>query len=97
MQNIAKRIKLPEMAELLSRSSKQFRKDIRNHKIPFILLGRTKLFDPVEVFEFLKKQSRLSQEQVLSDNFLRKGKIGKKKSAANFANKARYKKLLDIN
>jgi Sec-independent protein translocase protein TatA len=53
MREFNQRIKLPEMARLLSRSIKQFRADVSNYQIPYIQLGRNKLFDPKEVERYL--------------------------------------------
>lgn len=53
MKQFNQRIKLPEMARLLSRSSKQFRVDVFTYRIPHIQLGRNKLFDPEEVERYL--------------------------------------------
>ena len=53
MKEFNQRIKLPAMARLLSRSIKQFRADVCNYQIPYIQLGRNKLFDPEEVERYL--------------------------------------------
>lgn len=53
MKQFNQRIKLPEMACLLSRSPKQFRVDVFTYRIPHIQLGRNKLFDPEEVERYL--------------------------------------------
>lgn len=53
MKEFKQRIKLAEMARLLSRSVKQFRADVRNYNIPCIRLGRTMLFEPEEVERYL--------------------------------------------
>lgn len=46
-------LSLSEMAELLHRTPRQFRKDISARKIPHIQLGRKRLFDPEKVVEHL--------------------------------------------
>lgn len=95
MKMFSKRIKLPEMAKLLSRSAKQFRRDVANHEIPHLRLGRTKLFDAIEVFEFLSRQTRESSE------FSKAGKVKLKKQTLkqqiNFdEQKEHYKDLLKL-
>lgn len=60
MKQFNQRIKLPEMARLLSRSSKQFRADVSTYRIPHIQLGRNKLFDPEEVERYLIQNSQTS-------------------------------------
>lgn len=55
-------IKITEMAHLLSRSVKQFRTDVAAQGIPHVRLGRSKLFDPKQVIEYLLAQSNDSPE-----------------------------------
>lgn len=65
-KNFKHRVKLPEMARLLSRSPKQFRRDVANYEIPHLKLGRDKLFDPEEVEQLLLSKSfepRLSRSR----------------------------------
>lgn len=71
MKDFNQRIKLPEMARLLSRSIKQFRADVCNYQIPYIQLGRNKLFDPQEVEQYLieYKLSNSTSSATRSSNF----------------------------
>ncbi len=56
-------IKLSEMASILSRSAKQFRKDVEIYNIPFIKLGRTLLFDADKVNAYLYEQTAKLQKK----------------------------------
>lgn len=65
MKESKSHIKLSQMAQRLSRSIKQFRADVKKHRIPHLLLGRTKLFCPEEVEKHLAQQALLD---LLSQN-----------------------------
>ena len=58
MKEFKQRIKLAEMARLLSRSTKQFRVDVHNYEIPCLRLCRTCLFDPEEVEQHLREYNQ---------------------------------------
>ena len=53
MKEFNQHIKLSDMARLLSRSSKQFKKDVEIYNIPCIKLGRTLLFNSKKVTAYL--------------------------------------------
>lgn len=69
MKSFRERIKLPEMARLLSRSAKQFRADVKKYNIPHLRLGRDKLFDPEEVERFLTGEQEVVAKHTLSQSF----------------------------
>jgi len=54
MQDFVKKLTVNEMAELLRRSPKQFRVDVKKYNIPHIKIGGRKLFDYQEVENSLK-------------------------------------------
>lgn len=87
-------IKLSEMAKLLNRSAKQFRKDVAKQMIPHIILGKTKMFDQTEVENFLRSQTTNSAEiEVNKKNKRRKtSNSPKNKSTENL----HYKELLGL-
>ena len=58
MKEFTQWVKLPVMAQLLSRSVKQFRADVEKYHTPHIKLGRDKLFDPEKVIQFLLDKSQ---------------------------------------
>ncbi len=70
MSEIRKRIKLSEIAELLSRGAEQFRKEVIKYAIPHLRLGRDHLFDSEEVIEFLSAQIRKPEEVEMNSSLL---------------------------
>ena len=97
MKVFKERVKLPEMARILSRSTKQFRADVKRYAIPHLQLGRDKLFNPEEVEEFLTASQEISVT-LKSTELL----MGSKSLAASNAtnsetlNTKRYKSLLGL-
>ena len=59
------RIPLKEMARLLNRCEKTFRKYVIEYKIPHIRLGRDMLFNVAEVENYLKNLTMESQNSEL--------------------------------
>lgn len=97
MQEYQRRIKLPEMAKLLSRSVKQFRVDVRLYNIPFIQLGRNKLFNPQEVEEHLSAQAE-PKASSKTEKFPSTTSMSKRKrfTTTSEPSESRYKTLLGL-
>ena len=100
MQEYKRRVKLPEMARLLSRCVKQFRADVKKYSIPYLSLGRSKLFIPEEVENFLAQNalqnlitSDANSEQVKNNQKARKNY---RKSKLETRAKEHYRKLLGL-
>lgn len=92
-----KRIKLPEMAKLLSRSVKQFRIDVEVYNIPYIKLGCNKLFNPFEVEEYLNSETIRNDRTEKPSFSTPTSEIAKKQIKPKSENrKNRYKTLLGL-
>jgi len=96
MKEVNQRIKLPEMARLLSRSIKQFRADVCNYQIPHIQLGRNKLFDPIEVERYLTEYKHtplpISVNKTTNISPTKSSRINK----SNSSQSNRYQSLLGL-
>ncbi|HRH43840.1 MAG TPA: helix-turn-helix domain-containing protein [Pyrinomonadaceae bacterium] len=91
-----KRVSLQEMARLLNRCEKTFRKYVIQYQIPHIRLGRDMLFDPSEVENYLTEMTMKNLE--LENNTISKDEKSKGKKTKINLNKpnTRYAKLLGL-
>jgi hypothetical protein len=97
MKVFRERIKLPEMARLLSRSAKQFRVDVKKYSIPHLCLGRDKLFDPEEVERFLTgKQEPIAKHTLTQLFVVANSPKHSQKTETETLHTERYKSLLGL-
>lgn len=100
MQERNQHIKLSDMARLLSRSSKQFKKDVEIYNIPCIKLGRTLLFNSEKVTAYLYELSSESKTYSIPNKASQKWLIKSKEAVVSCKPKTdsvdRYKRLVGL-
>lgn len=90
------RVTLKEIARLMNRCEKTFRKYVIKYKIPHIRLGRDMLFDVAEVENHLRKLTMAEQIAEFNENsFEPKAKTTKTRPNSN-KSKNRYAELLGL-
>ena len=92
-----KRVTLKEMARLLNRCEKTFRKYVLEYKIPHIRLGRDMLFDAEEVEKFLLNLTMESSLNSAGKKPVNARKYGVKNNSSKLRKtQNKYAKLLGI-
>lgn len=85
VMNQGKLLSLEEMAAELGKCSKTFAKYVRKYRIPHLKLGRTMLFDQVEVIAFLKARVAIGSNTPETVPSSPKRVTSRKRSTSEFA------------
>jgi excisionase family DNA binding protein len=92
-----RRVTLKEMARLLNRCEKTFRKYVVEYQIPHICLGRDMLFNVEEVESYLKNMTMMNENSTSAAAATTKSKSKSKRNKTNLdKSKNKYANLLGL-
>lgn len=90
-------VTVKQMAFLLCRCERTFRKYVRQYKIPHIRLGRDMLFNPQDVENYLKNLTFINQPPDPAGDNLTKEKVRIKRNVNHLNNsRNKYAQLLGL-